>query len=185
MVKSFVIPTERQRRAGRRHFQFTPVRELHDIVMRRPREGVKDHGRREAVGAVGAGAAGPEANVFLADRHLHPLPGGQARVRAGHDREPAIERDDGAARFDPRDGAGEKVRPPEEPRDEGCGRAAIDLLWPPDLLHAPTLHDHHPVGQDQRLRLVVGDEDHRRPEALLQALQLDAHLIAQEGIEVR
>jgi hypothetical protein len=31
----------------------------------------------------------------------------------------------------------------------------------------------------------VSDEDHRRPEAFLQTLQLDAHLVAQEGIEVR
>ncbi len=153
--------------------------------MRLPREGVKDHGRREAVGAVGAAAGGLETDILLADRHLHPLSGDQPRTETGHDHEPAIDRDDDAARFGPSHRAAEKVRPPEKPRDEGRGRAAIHLLRPPDLLHAPALHDHHPVGQDEGLRLIVGDEDHRRPEALLQALQLDAHLVAQQGIEVR
>ena len=31
----------------------------------------------------------------------------------------------------------------------------------------------------------MGDEDHRRAEALLQPLELHAHLVAQEGVEVR
>ena len=41
------------------------------------------------------------------------------------------------------------------------------------------------IGQDEGLRLIVGHEDHRRTQTLLKALQLHAHLVAQERVEVR
>src|SRR5882724_1175152 len=127
-----------------------------------------------------------EADALLADHRVHRLPRGEARAGAGHDREvPALERDDGAVGLAPRDGAGQKVRPPEKPGDEGGGRATIDLLGSTDLLHPPALHHHHAVGQDERLRLIVGHEDHRGTEPLLKPLELHPHLVAQERVEVR
>ena len=133
----------------------------------------------------GLGAGRLEADALLADHHVHRL----TRARPGRGpatiERPALERDDDAVGLAPRDGAGQEVRPPEEAGDEGGGRAAIDLLGPPDLLDAPALHHHHAVGQDERLRLVVGDEDHRGAEPLLQPLELHAHLVAQERVEVR
>jgi hypothetical protein len=49
----------------------------------------------------------------------------------------------------------------------------------------PALQHDDLVGQRHRFRLVVGDVDHRRAELLVQAGDLDAHLHAQFGIEVR
>ena len=46
-------------------------------------------------------------------------------------------------------------------------------------------HHRDPVGERQRLDLVVGDVDHRVLELLVQPLDLDAELGAELGVEVR
>ena len=46
------------------------------------------------------------------------------------------------------------------------------------------MHDGDPVGEAHRLDLVVGDVDRRCPALLQDALQLGAHLQAQERVEV-
>ena len=62
------------RRAGRGHLQLAPVRELDDVVVRLPREGVEDDGRRELVGAPEPRASGGlEADALLADHRVHRL----------------------------------------------------------------------------------------------------------------
>ena len=44
-------------------------------------------------------------------------------------------------------------------------------------------HDRHAVGEAERLVLVVGDEDRRRPHRALDLLQLGAHLLAQLAVQ--
>jgi PAS domain S-box-containing protein len=73
----------------------------------------------------------------------------------------------------------------DEGRDEGRGRAAVDLERPA-LLFDPALVQHDQlVGHGHGLLLVVGDVDRGRAETLLQALDLAPHLDAQLGVEVR
>ena len=50
-------------------------------------------------------------------------------------------------------------------------------------MHA-ALHHRDPVGQRQRLDLIVGDVDHRVAELLVQLLDLDPQFVAQLGVEV-
>ena len=153
--------------------------------MRLAREGVKRHGDRKAVDARGIGPGRHEPDALLADRDLHALSGRHVLARTRHHRQSAVERDHDPVRAAPRDDARQEVRAPEKPRDECRRRPPIHLLRSPHLLHPPGLHHQDAVGQDQRFRLVMGDEDHRRPEALLQPLQLHAHLVTQERVEVR
>ena len=63
------------------------------------------------------------------------------------------------------------------PAPDRC-RAACDLLQPSGGEHRD------PVGHRHRLRLVVGDIDRGRRRALVQQLQLRAHLHAQHRVEV-
>ena len=72
-----------------------------------------------------------------------------------------------------------------KPGDEPVGRAVVELERRADLLDPAVLHDHDPVAERHRLDLVVRDVDGRRLEPLVQALELDAHLHAQLGVEVR
>ena len=46
-------------------------------------------------------------------------------------------------------------------------------------------HHRDPVGERQGLLLVVRDVQDRRPHAPLEGLQLDPHLLAQPGVQVR
>ena len=60
----------------------------------------------------------------------------------------------------------------------------VDFRRRADLLDCAALHQHDPVGKRHRLQLVVGDIDGGGLEALVQAGDLDAHVVAQLGIEV-
>src|SRR2546430_17543550 len=46
----------------------------------------------------------------------------------------------------------------------------------------PTTHDHDAVGEECRFTNAVGDENHRFPIGLPDALQLDRHFVARDGI---
>ena len=63
-------------------------------------------------------------------------------------------------------------------------RLFVDLLGRAVLGDPPGVHHEHAVGQDHRLFLVVGDEERRDADPPLQFLQLEAHLLAQPGIEI-
>ncbi len=64
-------------------------------------------------------------------------------------------------------------------------RAAVDLGRCAGLLDPALVHHHHGVGERHRLHLIVGDEDRGGLEAVVQAADLDPHLHAQLGVEVR
>ena len=97
--------------------------------------------------------------------------------RLGADRDPARALD----------AAGQDVhrRRADEGRDEARLRPAVDLRGHADLLDAAGIHDDEGVGQRHRLDLVVRDVDRGDAEGALQAFDLDAHLHAQLGVEVR
>ena len=73
----------------------------------------------------------------------------------------------------------------DERGDESVGGAVVDLVRRRELLQLALAHDRHEVGHRHRLGLVVRDVQRRRPEPLLQALDLAAHRRAQLGVEVR
>ena len=54
----------------------------------------------------------------------------------------------------------------------------------PSLLDAAVVHHHDAVGGDHRLGLVVRDVDRGVAELVVQAADLEAHLLAQVGVEV-
>ena len=72
----------------------------------------------------------------------------------------------------------------DELGDEQVRRPVVELERRPDLLDAPGVHHHDLVGHRHRLDLVVGDEDRRRLQPLVQLLDLRAHLHAELGVEV-
>ena len=59
------------------------------------------------------------------------------------------------------------------------------LGWRTHLLHSAVAHDHHPVGQRERLFLVVGDVDRGGSKLGMDAADFLAHFQAQLGVEVR
>ena len=61
----------------------------------------------------------------------------------------------------------------------------VELVRRGDLLHRAAIHDRDPARHRQRLVLVVGDDDEGDADALLQAGQLELHLLAQLGVERR
>ena len=73
--------------------------------------------------------------------------------------------------------------PAEEPGDEGVGRVVPDLGRAPGLGDAAVVHDDHPVGERERLVVVVGHEDDRQPEADEQRSQLGDEPVAQRAVE--
>ncbi|MDK9695114.1 MAG: hypothetical protein OEL76_01840 [Siculibacillus sp.] len=78
-----------------------------------------------------------------------------------------------------------EVRHPEEAVDEGVDRPIEDRVGCADLPEpAGLVHDADAVGDGQRDLLIVGDVDHRDAELLLQLTDLEAHLLAQVGVEV-
>ena len=75
--------------------------------------------------------------------------------------------------------------PPIKPSGKlRCGSGEY-LIRSTLLLDAPAVHQDDQIGECHRLALVVRDMHERNPELLLKALQLDADLNAQEGIECR
>ena len=59
----------------------------------------------------------------------------------------------------------------------------VDLARAADLLDLPAVHDGDPVGHRERLFLIVRHVDERRPELVLDPLQLELHLLAQLHVE--
>ena len=79
----------------------------------------------------------------------------------------------------------EKVRGADEIGDEPVARALIDIARRADLHDPPSVHDRDHVRQGERLGLIVGDVDGGEPELALNALEFEAHALAQLGVEVR
>ena len=80
--------------------------------------------------------------------------------------------------------AGDERRFADELRDEPAGRALVDLLRRADLQQAAPVEDRQPVGDGQRLLLVVGDVDRGQAGLFADAADFRAHLQAQLGVEI-
>src|SRR6184192_735510 len=63
-------------------------------------------------------------------------------------------------------------------------RMFIDFLRPADLFDAALVHQRQPRRERHGFDLIMGDEQHGKSELLLQSLELDAHLLAQFGVEI-
>src|SRR5256885_13401014 len=74
---------------------------------------------------------------------------------------------------------------PDKAGDETIGRALEKAALAADLAIWPLGHHDEPVRDGQRLLLIVGDHDGGEPKLALQFADLDAHFLAQLGIEVR
>src|SRR5262249_15070122 len=83
-----------------------------------------------------------------------------------------------------RDDAVDQVGVADEIDHEAAARVAVDLPAVALLHDAAAVHHDDAVRQRQRLGLVVGDVDRGDAEALLQLLELDAHALAQLGVEI-
>ena len=77
----------------------------------------------------------------------------------------------------------DRVERADERRDERGGREVVDLERRADLLDPALAHHHDPVGQLERLLLVVGDVDGRDPELALDLADLVAQGDADLGVE--
>src|SRR5580658_2348195 len=72
----------------------------------------------------------------------------------------------------------------QEARDEFRARPLIDLFGRTQLLDAALVHHHDEVGRRHRLGLVVGDIERRIAIGVVKSADLEAHLLAQTGIEI-
>jgi hypothetical protein len=79
--------------------------------------------------------------------------------------------------------AGEHVHRPEEAHDERARRLLEDLRGGAHLLDAPGVHEHHAVGDLEGLLLVVGHEDARHVQLVVEPAQPAAELLADAGVE--
>ena len=77
------------------------------------------------------------------------------------------------------------LRRADEAGDEQVGRMVVELERGADLLDDAALQHHDLVGQGHRLDLIVGHVDHGGVEIVMQLGDLDAHLHAQRGVEIR
>ena len=135
-------------------------------------------------------------------RHLDVLgPDGDVRARAGRESDPGRHL---TSEDVPREGAvhlhghalgaaggrrgghapSEDHRLAEEVAHEGRRRPLVQVPRRPHLLDPPPVHHRDAVGEAERLDLVVGDEQHGDAEPPLEDLHLDAHLLAELGVEV-
>ena len=73
----------------------------------------------------------------------------------------------------------------DEARDEGVGRIVVEVERSAGLLDDSVVHHDDLVGHRHRFDLVMCHVDRRGLQALVQFLDLGAHLHAQLGIEVR
>ena len=71
----------------------------------------------------------------------------------------------------------------DEIRHEGVLRLVVDVLRGADLLDLALVHDHDGVAHGQGLLLVVGDIDKGDAHLLLDALELDLHILAQLQVQ--
>ena len=81
------------------------------------------------------------------------------------------------------DAQGNDVGLSDEVGDEGGCRPLVEGGGIGDLLEATVVHDHDAIRKDQRLFLVVGHVDSGDVELLLQALDLELHVLAQLPVE--
>ena len=75
--------------------------------------------------------------------------------------------------------------PPMKRATNSVARRVEDVARRAGLLDPAVVHDHDQVGERHRLFLAVGDVDEGDAELALEALQLGAHLDAQERVERR
>ena len=71
----------------------------------------------------------------------------------------------------------------DEAVHEGGRRIVVDVAGRADLLDAALVHHHHPVGDFQRLFLIVGDEDRGHVDLVMQRAQPLPQLLAHLGVE--
>ena len=71
-----------------------------------------------------------------------------------------------------------------KPATNWLAGSVVELERRADLLDQAVVHDDDLVGHGHGLDLIVRDIDRRRLEALMQFLDLGAHLHAQLGVEV-
>src|SRR4051794_39298317 len=134
-------------------------------------------------GALGDGGGraipdGVEMDVFGPDRDLDTVTGLDAVGQGSLERQ-------STAHFERAwgDNPGrQEIDQPHEVGDHAVGRPGIDILRRAVLLQPAAVDHRDLVGQRQRLGLVVGDVDEGDAGAALQALELDAHLLAELGI---
>ena len=79
--------------------------------------------------------------------------------------------------------AGQDVGFADEVGHERIDRLIIDICRRADLLDVTTVHDHDGVRHGQRLLLVMGDVNKGDAGGLLDALELDLHLLAQLEVQ--
>ena len=132
-------------------------------------------------------AAGGQAQVFRpdADRHRLPRIRLQALGAVGWDlhAEAGRLRPQRAAVLDP--GLDEvHGRRADEAGHEAVGRLRVELEGLAHLLHPAVFHHDDPIAERHGLDLVVGHVDGGGLEAVVQALELDAHLHPELGVQV-
>ena len=77
----------------------------------------------------------------------------------------------------------QQVADAEEAGHEPRARALVQARRVAELLVPAVVHDRDAIGHRHRFFLVVGHEDERDPDLLLDPLQLDLHLLAQLQVE--
>ncbi len=78
----------------------------------------------------------------------------------------------------------QKCRLTQKTGYETVGRTIIKLLRTPHLLQAPVAQHSYPIGNGQRLALVVCNVDGRCLKIMVQAFNLSPHLQTQLGIKI-
>ena len=81
------------------------------------------------------------------------------------------------------DGNGKTARIADETVDEGAGRLVINRIRIADLLDPAASHDHDPIGELERLLLVMGDEHRGVAGLVVDLAQPAAQVAAHLGIE--
>ena len=109
--------------------------------------------------------AGPHTDRHVRARRQLGSLGPQLQVAAADD-----------ARLDQR--ARHTVGVANERCDEPRPGTVVDLARRADLLDLARVHDHHPVGDHHRLGLVVRYVDHRDGGLVVDAADLEAHVLA-------
>ena len=73
---------------------------------------------------------------------------------------------------------------PKKSRTNGVAGMKVNFFGRTDLFELAEFHDGDAVRQAERFDLIVGDEDHRDVDALLQRFQLAAHFLAQLRVKI-
>ena len=109
--------------------------------------------------------------------HVHRLLRRRRQIGRG-DLEPVAEADRA-----PPHRAAQDVDRPQEARDERGPRVLVHLARRPDLLHPSAVHQHDAVGDRQRFLLIVGDEEARHADLLVQSPKPVPEPGAHPGVE--